>query len=479
MNRKKNLVGNVAFGLRTGVCLFFITFSYQCGKSIPVEEMGNAKYLVTKAESVKSDEYASEKYEASKKALFEAHDFVSNGEMDEAKEKALLSGKLAGEAFDLAAPKLAEENKKNAETLIEEADALLAAEFAEEEFKNSKDFLAEGDGHFSSGNHENAIKSYEDSAQAASKAKDIAEAQIELIRSSVVEIGDKLQRAEQYGAQEKFPEKLAKAKEILGSSNQMLEAKNYKEARSRLEEASGLAQEIFNDSLKTWAENLHKESKIYIEKVGARLQKMMEQIRKNTELKKVFDSDEEHKETLSSTQTGMNAAKEALANAEKLIADAAYLESKDESEEANRLAKIVEDQLEQITVLVARKGILVDSFGVGEEEPLGEGWKRYVVKNRPSRRDCLWRIAGYSDIYSNPRLWPRIYKANKSKIRNPDLIYPGQRFDVPPKKGGVSRTSTRENSADKKDEEASDVPSSQEGESEKQQVEESNSLGVE
>ena len=50
----------------------------------------------------------------------------------------------------------------------------------------------------------------------------------------------------------------------------------------------------------------------------------------------------------------------------------------------------------------------------------------------------MWRISGYDHIYDNPRLWPRIYKANKSKIRNPDLIYPGQVFNIPPKEGSDS-----------------------------------------
>jgi nucleoid-associated protein YgaU len=56
---------------------------------------------------------------------------------------------------------------------------------------------------------------------------------------------------------------------------------------------------------------------------------------------------------------------------------------------------------------------------------------RYTVKLIPERRDCLWRISEYSFIYDSPFLWPRIWKANKVKILNPDLIYPGQILDIP------------------------------------------------
>lgn len=41
----------------------------------------------------------------------------------------------------------------------------------------------------------------------------------------------------------------------------------------------------------------------------------------------------------------------------------------------------------------------------------------------------LWAIA--RDRYGDGRLYVRVFKANKSDIRDPDLIYPGQVFDLP------------------------------------------------
>ena len=44
--------------------------------------------------------------------------------------------------------------------------------------------------------------------------------------------------------------------------------------------------------------------------------------------------------------------------------------------------------------------------------------------------DSLWGIAGKDSVYSNSYQWPLIYKANRAKIKDADLIYPGQNFDI-------------------------------------------------
>jgi nucleoid-associated protein YgaU len=40
--------------------------------------------------------------------------------------------------------------------------------------------------------------------------------------------------------------------------------------------------------------------------------------------------------------------------------------------------------------------------------------------------DSLWNISGKPKIYNNPYQWPLIFKANRRKISDPDLIQPGQ-----------------------------------------------------
>lgn len=46
------------------------------------------------------------------------------------------------------------------------------------------------------------------------------------------------------------------------------------------------------------------------------------------------------------------------------------------------------------------------------------------------RGDSLWKISGKDEVYANPYQWPLIYKTNRDKIKDADLIYPGQVFDI-------------------------------------------------
>lgn len=65
------------------------------------------------------------------------------------------------------------------------------------------------------------------------------------------------------------------------------------------------------------------------------------------------------------------------------------------------------------------------------DEPESTTDEYRVVQVRPG--DNLWNIAGFSEIYGTSTLWVKIWKENRDKIKNPDLIYPGQQLLIPPK----------------------------------------------
>lgn len=45
--------------------------------------------------------------------------------------------------------------------------------------------------------------------------------------------------------------------------------------------------------------------------------------------------------------------------------------------------------------------------------------------------ECLWLIAGYEEVYSDPIKWPRIFRANQDKILDPEWVYPDTVLVIP------------------------------------------------
>ena len=63
--------------------------------------------------------------------------------------------------------------------------------------------------------------------------------------------------------------------------------------------------------------------------------------------------------------------------------------------------------------------------GSSTSAPATSGGQTYTVKSG----DSLSKIA--KQLYGDASKWHRIYDANKDKIKNPDLIHPGQEFTIP------------------------------------------------
>lgn len=61
----------------------------------------------------------------------------------------------------------------------------------------------------------------------------------------------------------------------------------------------------------------------------------------------------------------------------------------------------------------------------GGSSTASAGAQTYTVKSG----DSLSKIA--KSVYGDASAWRRIYEANRDKIKNPDLIHPGQEFTIP------------------------------------------------
>lgn len=108
----------------------------------------------------------------------------------------------------------------------------------------------------------------------------------------------------------------------------------------------------------------------------------------------------------------------------KMIKKAEKLEKEGKCDEALSLANKARRQSENAIAQKAEENQRL--AGKQEAAPAPTSSNSYsVVKG-----DNLWNISAKPSIYNNPFEWPLIYKANSSKIKDADLIYPGQVFTI-------------------------------------------------
>lgn len=108
-----------------------------------------------------------------------------------------------------------------------------------------------------------------------------------------------------------------------------------------------------------------------------------------------------------------------IKGAEKALADGKY---DDAIKQANKARAQAENALAQKRAEDAR---LAAMFGDSAPPPVASAGQYSVL-----RGDNLWNISAKPDIYNNPYQWPLIYKANSGKIKDADLIYPGQVLEI-------------------------------------------------
>ena len=111
--------------------------------------------------------------------------------------------------------------------------------------------------------------------------------------------------------------------------------------------------------------------------------------------------------------------------ARKLINQAEAAGEECDDERAMRLANEAQLMAEE-SIEAYRRLQDEEEEQMAEEEEMGPEMRSYTVK----RGDTLWGISGSSVGYNDPYQWPLIYRANQSKIKDADLIYPGQNFDI-------------------------------------------------
>ncbi len=118
-----------------------------------------------------------------------------------------------------------------------------------------------------------------------------------------------------------------------------------------------------------------------------------------------------------------------IKSAEKALADGDYAKATELANKAQRQAENAMAQAKSETNRLVDSGALSSGAAAAMEDAsasMAGGADSYQVVTG----DNLWNISGKDSIYANPYQWPLIYKANRSQIKDADLIYPGQVFDI-------------------------------------------------
>ena len=396
-----------------------------CQSDLPIKEMVEAKSALTLADTYKAQTYAKEEYDAAVLALLAAHDLIKNEKTKEAKDSAVLSKKKADEALAKTLPLLAKDTLDAAKAVLAEAQALFASEFAKEKFDAADALVKESSSCYDAKNY---ISSYE----AALKAKPAAEAakqavllQVPVLKGRLSEIRDGASEVRANGGNTYAKESLDALDLQVAAGDKAIAANDVKDAAAAVSAAGDLLVKARTDARKG--------------AVAAKIDAAVAAYAKAQESPCATDFTarfEAIANTIGDAKSSANAgtfdvAESKAAEATALI-DALVIDLQ-KKEEADKVAKAQEaEKAKALEAENAKSKPAVEPEkkpDVTPEAPKDENREYVVIYNRKSA-DCLWKIA--DKMYKNARLWPLIFMANRTQIKDPDLIYPGQKFIIPP-----------------------------------------------
>jgi len=228
-----------------------------------------------------------------------------------------------------------------------------------------------------------------------------------------VEIADAeaaLAKAKEECAEDYVPEDFQKAQDKMKETQDWSAQEKGKESRNAALEVIALSNEIEKKTAE-----VQEEAKVKAEG--------------SVDKAKAAIADAERAKAAQYASALLSEAKNLLARAEETMEDeCAYLrvaQLADSSAAKAGQAKLAAE--EEIRRIEERRRAEEEARRRAEEEALRARPRNWVVE----KGECLWKIAEYEKIYSDPFQWPLIYDANKDQIKDPDLIFPDQNFAIP------------------------------------------------
>ncbi len=479
---------NIKLFLNAGISIMVAMLFTSCNIDVPINELTEAHQKIGEAEKYGAAKHSPNKLKRATQLVYKSHKELSNEKTDEARKDAIEAGRIADDALMSTLPRYSSEIRAKAKENIAEADKMLAAKLSSENFAKAKEFYEQS---ISAA----GVKKYKHSVDSAKQSIDFSDrAKAECAQNSGRLRGQYSSFLSKYNSLKRNPRKeviksdLSSIKGELSKIKSSLDKKNYKDANARLSKMKGAFEEAnykikaaaYSEKIKKLKEEVSllqssDEDKVLGEKIAKvetalrKAQSALKSKNLGSASRQIRNAERYIKETKEYQQEKLILAKlatlrEEISKAESqdingtetkniTAAKQGYnsawraLKAKDFNKASEQIdiamavisqsmASLKEQEEKRLAAEAARQKKL-------EEQKKREAKRRshkyaghkkgrkYTVKWNKTAKDCLWRIS--LKFYKNAALWPAIYLANKNQIKDPDMIFPGQRLTIPPK----------------------------------------------
>ena len=426
---------------KTTVALAMAGLLFYCSKPVPVQELSQARQEIARAEANGAANHAKADIDSAREKLVAAHTALGEEKYKDAKTQADAAFEAARRANLASAPKAAYAEYQAARASLDSADKAWAEELAKPEFQDAREKNSRAIAAYKQAKEKSeALPALTEKSTAAEKEnramqEEAVIAQFAAARDDFVAAraaadsakskalarkGEKLNnlaaiektitRAEQFGGATTAASEIQQARSAATKARTLIGQDNLKEGQKELLAAEKSANAALNKAMPAFAEQKKSDAAKAIMAAESSYKSLGAGAMKNQPAAR-------------SIEESLAAGREALSSAEKNYTAKQYEKSIQDSEEAMRLALIVNEQ----SIALAR------SAPAGKtEKPSGEpsGDRTYEIgKSDPP--ECLSCISGKNNVYGDPYMWVKIYEANKEKINNPHLIFPGQTLVIP------------------------------------------------
>ncbi len=442
------------------VTLIFIS----CDVEVPIKEMGRARATIELAHKVNAEQYDTANFLKAVDQLKKSHEAAVNKKGGDAKKAAVESANFAELAFKNSLPRATENALAEAKSLQKECEMLNAEQFAPEKYSQTGNAINEAEKLKEDQKLWEAFLKTEEALASGKEAKEQSLAKVPQLNEDIARIKKQIEdlNARNISGQQK--QDLATAGTNLDKASSLISQNNIKEAAPLIAESEKTLNRVTlavqKQSAKEHIAQLRRETEALKKERGTEFagedieivvttlneaEALLDQDKTDEANKKIADA--ESSLAIAKEKTVKGLAQDKARSVEKLLEDTRKADTTNKyKNETDRAAEMIADgkklmenesYRDSLSKLNEAEALLYSLGIAGEKDRLKdkgfmqnlEGKMIYKVIYNKKKRDCLWRIA--HKVYRNARLWPLIYMANKDQIKDPDLIFPGQKFVIP------------------------------------------------